>query len=530
MSDQTSEAIYDEIPYPNLCHNQTHPDRLAVIGRLLGMRPAPVTSCRVLELAAAKGGNLAPLAQALPGSEFVGLDYSAVQVAGGQALLAGAGLANARLLQRDILQDTRDLGEFDYIIAHGLYSWTTAPVRQRVLALCREQLAPQGIAFISFNALPGWSMLRTMREMMLFRTRGIESAGERSVVARQFVHQLAELLPDDQYFGFYVQHYAEELERRWPGGGVDPLLLHDEMEVENTQFYFHEFHAQLEAAGLQYLSDADFHKNLLQDFAPERARQIAALADGDFVALEQYMDIARNRTLRQALVVRPDVQIERRLQVSSEMMMQSHIALRGELVAAGAGAPAGAQALTGKSGARLATDHPVSLAAFAILLEQSPQTLPFMELLTAARAAANSQADLGTDAQVLAGNLVRGYTYDNEMVMLHSFAPPLTVTPGERPVASPVARWEAAQEYAVVANLRQERVRLEPLAALLLPLLDGQHDREALAAHLMGLIEKGDLQLKVRDRPVADMVALEVEQTVDWLARAGLIMREEAEA
>ena len=92
MSDQTSEAIYDEIPYPNLCHNQTHPDRLAVIGRLLGMRPAPVTSCRVLELAAAKGGNLAPLAQALPGSEFVGLDYSAVQVAGGQALLAGAGL------------------------------------------------------------------------------------------------------------------------------------------------------------------------------------------------------------------------------------------------------------------------------------------------------------------------------------------------------------------------------------------------------------------------------------------------------
>ena len=69
--------------------------------------------------------------------------------------------------------------------------------------------------------------------------------------------------------------------------------------------------------------------------------------------------------------------------------------------------------------------------------------------------------------------------------------------------ASPVARWEAAQDYAVVANLRQERVRLEPLAALLLPLLDGQHDRAALAAHLLGLIEKGDLQLKLRDRPVA---------------------------
>ena len=526
MSDLTSEAVYDEVPYPNLCHNQTHPDRLALIGRLLGMRPAPVTNCRVLELAAAKGGNLAPLALALPDSEFVGLDYSAVQVAGGRALLDGAQLANAKLLQRDILQDTSDLGQFDYIIAHGLFSWTTAPVRQRVLAICREQLAPQGIAFISFNALPGWAMLRTMREMMQFRTRGMADAGERSVVARQFVRQLAELLPEDQYFGFYVQHYAEELERRWPGEGVDPLLLHDELEVENQPFYFHEFHAQLEAAGLQYLSDADFHKNLLQDFSPERARQVAALADGDFVGLEQYMDIARNRTLRQALVVRPEVRIERRLQLDSEMMMGTHVALRGELVAAGEGAPAGAQALGGKSGARLVTDHPVSLAAFALLLGQSPQTMPFGTLLQAARHACQSKADLNVDAQVLAGNLVRGYTYDNEMVMLHSFAPPLTVTPGERPVASPVARWQAAQGYEVVANLRQERVRLEPLAARLLPLLDGEHDGPALCAHLQGLVESGVLRLKVKERPVAEMIAIEVAQTVSWLARAGLIMRE----
>ena len=160
-------------PIPNLCHNQTHPDRLAVIGRLLGMQPAPVTNCRVLELAAAKGGNLAPLAQALPDSEFVGLDYSAVQVAGGQELLAGAGSDQcAPCCSATFCRTPSDLGEFDYIIAHGLYSWTTEPVRQRVLAICQEQLAPQGIAFISFNALPGWSMLRTMREMMLFRTRG----------------------------------------------------------------------------------------------------------------------------------------------------------------------------------------------------------------------------------------------------------------------------------------------------------------------------------------------------------------------
>ena len=75
---------YDEVPYPNYAYSYTHPDTLATLATLLGLTPAPVDDCRVLELGCAGGGNLIPMAQVLPDSHFVGLDYSGQQIAAGR--------------------------------------------------------------------------------------------------------------------------------------------------------------------------------------------------------------------------------------------------------------------------------------------------------------------------------------------------------------------------------------------------------------------------------------------------------------
>ena len=60
-------------------------------------------------------------------------------------------------------------GPFDYVVAHGVYSWVPAGVRDRLLAVCREVLAqPQGVAFISYNTYPGCHMRRMLWDMMKF--------------------------------------------------------------------------------------------------------------------------------------------------------------------------------------------------------------------------------------------------------------------------------------------------------------------------------------------------------------------------
>src|SRR5689334_21738613 len=94
---------YDEVLYEGRPFAQTHPDRLGTIGRLFGMRPAPIGHCRVLELGCGDGGNLIPMAYTLPGSEFVGIDLGARGIAIGQENAGAMGLANLRLRHLDML-------------------------------------------------------------------------------------------------------------------------------------------------------------------------------------------------------------------------------------------------------------------------------------------------------------------------------------------------------------------------------------------------------------------------------------------
>ena len=128
---------YDEIPYPRLAFPYTHPSHLATIGRLLGLLPAPVDRCRVLELGCAGGANLVPMAYAIPSSTWVGIDLSERQIAEGRAFADALGLTNVVLEQLDICEAAESLadrfGPFDYIIAHGIYSWVPDLVKQALL-------------------------------------------------------------------------------------------------------------------------------------------------------------------------------------------------------------------------------------------------------------------------------------------------------------------------------------------------------------------------------------------------------------
>jgi SAM-dependent methyltransferase len=182
---------YDEVPYDSNPFQQTHPSRLFTIGTLFGLRPAPVQRCRVLELACAGGGNLMPMADYLPDSEFVGIDLSAKQIADGQAIAAQLGLKNLTLRQANILDVDASYGSFDYIIAHGVFSWVPGAVRQKILDICSQRLNPNGIAYVSFNTYPGWHMRGMIRDMMRYHSGRFNQPQERVRQARALLDFLA---------------------------------------------------------------------------------------------------------------------------------------------------------------------------------------------------------------------------------------------------------------------------------------------------------------------------------------------------
>ena len=180
MNQTINRTAYDEVPYVSFPFPQTHPDRLATIATLLGMDPPPVGRCRVLELGCAAGGNLIPMALGLPDSEFVGIDLSTRQIAEGRAAVDALGLQNITLEPVNILEIEADFGQFDYIIAHGVYSWVPADVQDKLLEVCRQNLSPNGVAYVSYNTYPGWRLHGAIRDMMLYHTQDLSDPQEKN--------------------------------------------------------------------------------------------------------------------------------------------------------------------------------------------------------------------------------------------------------------------------------------------------------------------------------------------------------------
>ena len=167
----TPTTTYDALPYTTRPRRATHPDTLATHAVLLGMAPAPVDRCRVLELGCGTGGNLVPMAATLPQSRFVGIDLSAVQVAEADRTARALGLSNVEFRAASILDVDAGWGAFDYVVCHGVYSWVPPRVQDAILAVCGRHLAPRGVAYVSYNTYPGWYARAAARDAMLFVAR-----------------------------------------------------------------------------------------------------------------------------------------------------------------------------------------------------------------------------------------------------------------------------------------------------------------------------------------------------------------------
>ena len=467
-------TAYDAVRYPNHPHPQTHPDRLATLATLFGMSPAPVESCRVLEIGAGDGTNLIPMAFGLPHSEFTGIDLAAGPVADGAGVVKRLGLGNIRLLAMDLMEVGEDFGEFDYIIAHGLYSWVPAEVRERMLALCRRHLAPAGVAFISYNAYPGCHIRQMLREIMLYHTAGMEDAEERLREARAVLEMVRGANAEPGLDG--------EVENLL--GRSDGALFHDDLSAICQPFYFHEFAAHASRHGLQFMAEAAFHSMQPGSVAAEPRRVLEAL-EPDVVRQQQYLDFLKLRRFRQNLLCHRDVALTRPPQPGR---VPALLASLGPHTVSGN--PDGVLEFKGDRGAKAQTAHPLAKAALLELDALWPRRADFPGLLARARERAASGAPEERDAAALAEILL--YCYAAGLIELHAHAPRFAARAGERPEASALARLQA-RENPWVTTLCHGRVRLEDeVGRRLVELLDGTRDRAALERELgvMGGLEQ----------------------------------------
>src|SRR5947207_2446253 len=168
MNDRTTNAAlvgkYGDVAYEGQSNAVSHPDRMAVVATMFGLTPPEVATCRVLELGCSAGANLLPMAETLPGAELVGCDLSPQAIAAARETAADAGIRNVVFVEGDLSTLPDALGEFDYLIAHGVYSWVPAPVRDAMFALAGRRLRSNGVMFVSYNVYPGCHVRKAVWE------------------------------------------------------------------------------------------------------------------------------------------------------------------------------------------------------------------------------------------------------------------------------------------------------------------------------------------------------------------------------
>lgn len=517
MQIEAGPSSYDEVPYESHPFAETHPDRLATVAMLFGMRPRPIERCRVLELGCAAGGNLIPAAAQLSGSEFVGVDLSGEQVSDGQALIAALGLKNITLLHKSITDVDHSLGEFDYIICHGVYSWVPEAVQDKIMAICGQQLAPQGVAYISYNTYPGWHFRGMIRDMMVYHTRQLTDPAVRVAQARALLDFLSEAVSTGTAYGMMLKDELNLLRKC-----NDSYLFHEHLEDFNKPLYFHQFIERAARHGLQYLGETALSAMLTSNF-PQQVAETLNRVSSSLARTEQYMDFLRNRTFRQTLLCRVGVALERNL--TPEAIMPFYIASPAKRVNGGNGS---LDRFTTSRGATLEPAHPMVNAAFRCLTEQWPQALSFDELYALARASGTANAtEPERDRRALASDILKSYTAN--IVELRVRRADFVTSISARPTASRLARKQVKKDR-VVTNQRHEAVVLDDVNRHLLPFLDGGHNHDALLDELARLIGKGVLNMQQDGVPVtegallAEALAHALLRGLSNLARSALLV------
>ncbi len=503
---------YDEIVYTTRPRQATHPDALAAAARLTGLRPEPVTACRVLELGCGTGGNLTPMAATLPGSRFVGVDYSAVQIDIAKREAQALGLANVEFRADSILDLDASIGEFDYVICHGVYSWVPQSVREKILTFCGKQLAPQGVAFISYNTYPGWYRRSAARDAIRFHGLRAATPQDQVRTARAFLYFLAKNVPDpDEPYAQLLREEAELI-----AGESDYYLYHEHLEADHYPLYFRDFAAQATAAGLQYVGEVPPHRLLTG--LPKDVQDMLRAMSPDLIHLEQYVDFLRNRSFRRSILCRADTAVSR--QPSPEVLW-------GMLASAGVRPKSDEPDVTSdaveefvsEEGNSVSTGDPVAKATMTELFRAWPKAIPVsrLEAQVAERLGPRWSSDTDVGRRSLAQLLLDGHL--NRLLILHTHQPEFTLEPSERPVAFAVARHQAATQ-ARLATLRHQEAPVPEFERAVLRLLDGTRDRAAVTEAIAKAIEAGEVPAPSDAWPLPDHVGTAINQ----LARATLLV------
>ena len=479
---------YDEVPYESYPYANSYPGHLKTVGTLFGMTPPALETAKILELGCAAGGNIIPIAMRYPKSKCVGVDLSSVQIDQANASVKGLGLKNMEFHCASITDVNEKYGKFDYIVCHGVISWVPENVREAILKTCGSLLTENGLAYVSYNTLPGWNMVRSIREMMLYHSELFGTIQEKVQQSRLLLDFVKDSLSESK------APYAEML--RTEAGLLaqqpDHYLRHDHLEETNRQFYFHEFMQEAAKSGLQYVGDASVSSMFLGNMPTKVAEKLQAV--NDVVRTEQYMDFINNRRFRSTIMCKNTVKLNRALNAEDIKKFYLNFKLVAEKAIGDIDINDSTIAqfyFNGNKDSAISTSSPGMKAILYVFAEHWNQPLSFDEIV---KLAAKKLPKVKQEV-IVAEFLNNGMRMVLSGHINVSVEKPCSISAVKaKPKVSALTLWQATHVNGLwVTNEMHERLGINLLEKYALRYMDGKHTNDEIASKLLEHIAKGEM-------------------------------------
>lgn len=259
--------------------------------------PGPDISGRFAyaELGAGFGVSIAGWAAQYPQGTFHAIDFNRNHTSWTEQLALKAGLSNLHIHGASIGEAiSLELPQFDFIVAHGLYSWVNDQVREETRAFIKKHLKPGGCVFLSYNAMPGFKDVEPMRHIILQEVQKHGVAGIASGI-----RQLEELRKAEAAY-FAASPQAITRLERWLNDS--PAYLAAELLTGNHRAYhIHEICQELH--GLQWAARASMVDYLAAQNIPPRVSSLVQEASSMLQA-ETLRDLFYNTSFRTDIFIK----------------------------------------------------------------------------------------------------------------------------------------------------------------------------------------------------------------------------------
>jgi len=515
---------YDDIPYPSHPFEATHPDHIYTMAKLFNLdAPLPDTAS-ILELGCASGGNIIPLADQMPNARIVGVDLSGKQIADGQKTVDALGLKNIQLIAKDFQEIDESYGQFDYILCHGVFSWVPPVAQERILQICQERLSPNGVAYISYNAYPGWFMRGMIRQMMLHHVSNLPDPKSKIQQARALLSFIVESTEGQN--SPYAQVLKSELDLL--GKHPDSYLFHEHLEENNRPMFFYQFMEMAKGHQLQFLGESSLATMITSNLPAKAAESLTKLTT-DVYHRSQYTDFVTNRMFRQTLLCHKDRKLDRNLSPArveggyyAGNIRTEDASLENNL------SPDVEVAFKCVNGRKIQTKNSALKALVFTLSESWPHSLTIAEICQRIEKKLSELLVVGNQEQLSIASVVNSNMlplFVRGDIDLRLLPDRYVVAISDMPKVSSLARLQAKQG-SMLTTQRHSMLNADPLTRIILPVIDGTRTREGIGQFIGDLAASGKLNINVKGTSIVDMTAVHkatADKILEQLRRSAML-------